>query len=66
MLIAVMKPFTMGTDLFWKYVPEVLLIDDVLTRTDDDYDPESLLCDLIIFKEKFDKNHRYLVSLSLT
>lgn len=62
-LIGVMKSLTMGTELLWKYVPEVLLIDGVLPRTNEGLGLECLLWNLIVFKQDFDENHRYPVNL---
>ena len=62
-LIGVMKSLVITNESFVEYVPEVLLIDEVLTRTNADFDLELLLNQLILFKEEFDENNRYLVCL---
>lgn len=65
MLIGVRRPLSMRNDSFPEDKPEVLLAGDVLVRTNQELDLESLLYDLIVFKEEFDKNERYLVIMCL-
>ena len=52
----------MNNDSFFEYVHEVILIDDVLVRTNEELEIELFLYQMIVFKEEFHKNIRYLVS----
>ena len=52
----------MNNDSFFEYVHEVILIDDVLVRTNEEFEIELFLYQMIVFKEEFHKNIRYLVS----
>ena len=63
MLIGLVKSFTMSNDSSVEYLPEIILIDDVLVRTSEEYELELLLYQLIRFKEEFDENDRYFVRL---
>ncbi len=62
MLIGIMRQISMENNSFLKYQPEVLLSGDVLLRTNEEFDLEILLYQLIIFKQEFDKNEKYLVN----
>ena len=63
MLIGIMRQISMENNSLLKYQPEILLKDDVLVRTNEEFDPEILLYQLIVFKEEFDKNEKYLVNI---
>lgn len=62
-LIGVMRTFTMNNDSLYTYETELLLVEDVLVRTNEEYELELLLYQLILFREEFIKNERYLVSM---
>lgn len=47
---------------FFEYVPELILLNNVLVRTNEEVETELLLYELMKFKEKFDTNHRFIVS----
>ncbi len=66
MLIGVMRRIPMENDSSssLEYEANEILIDDVLVSTDEQLNLETLLCQLIVFKEEFDKNEEYLVSFS--
>jgi hypothetical protein len=66
MLIGIMRQISMGNNSFLKYQPEVLLSGDVLLRTNEEFDLERLLYQLIAFKKEFDKNEQYLVNICQT
>jgi hypothetical protein len=66
MLIGIMRQISMGNNSFLKYQPEVLLMNDVLLRTNEEFDLERLLYQLIAFKKEFDKNEQYLVNIYQT
>ncbi len=61
-----MRQISMGNNSFLKYQPEVLLSGDVLLRTNEEFDLERLLYQLIAFKKEFDKNEQYLVNICQT
>ena len=63
-LIGVMKTFRMDSVSLYTYETELLLVEDVLMQTNEEYELELLLYQLIIFREEFIKNEQYLVSLS--
>ncbi len=63
MLIGIMRQISMENNSFLKYQSEVLLSDDVLLRTNEQLDPEKLVDQLIVFKEEFNKNEKYLVNI---
>jgi len=63
MLIGIVRQVSMENNSFIKYQSEVLLIDDVLVRTNEEFDPEILLYQLIVFKKEFDKNEQYFVNI---
>lgn len=64
-LIGVMRTFTMNNDSLYTYETELLLVEDVLVRTNEEYELELLLYQLILFREEFIKNERYLVSMTI-
>ena len=66
MLIGIMRQISLGQKSFFTYQPEVLLTGDTAVRTNEEFDPEILLSQLITFKQEFDKNERYLVSICHT
>jgi len=63
MLIGIVRQISMENNSFIKYQSELLLINDVLVRTNEEFDPEILLYQFIVFKEEFDKNEKYLVNI---
>ncbi len=63
MLIGIVRQVSMENNSFIKYQSEVLLIHDFLVRTNEEFDPEILLYQLIVFKKEFDKNEQYLVNI---
>lgn len=63
MLIGGMTSSVIYNNQSCEYVPEVLLIDDVLVRTNEILEFESLFYELILFKEESDEYVRYLVSI---
>jgi hypothetical protein len=63
MLIGIVRQFSMENNSFIKYQSEVLLMNDVLLRTNEEFDPEILLYQLIAFKEEFDGNEKYFVNI---
>ena len=66
MLIGAMTSCAMHNNQCCEYVPEILLIDDVLVRTSEILELELLFYQLILFKEEFQKNVRYLVSVDFS
>jgi hypothetical protein len=63
MLIGVRRKISMTGNSLLKYESEVLLMDDTLVRTNEEFDPEILLYQLIVFKEEFVKNEKYFVNI---
>jgi hypothetical protein len=63
MLIGIVRQISMENNSLIKYQSEILLMNDVLVLTNEEFDPEILLYQLIIFKQEFDKNERYLVNI---
>ena len=64
MLIGITGQFSLENEFFFKYQPEVLLMDDVLMRTNVEFELEILFYQLIVFRQEFQKNEKYLVSIS--
>jgi len=67
MLIGILRLPSNENGSFLKplYEPNILLLGDVLVRTNERLDLESLLYQLIVFKEQFNKNEQYLVGFIL-
>ena len=65
-LIGLMISFRVDSDSPSEHVPEILLIDDGLVRTSEILELELLFYQLIQFKEEFNKNFRYLVSVDFS
>ncbi len=63
MLIGIVRQISMENNSLIKYQSEVLLMNDFLVRTNEEFDPEILLYQLIVFKQEFDKNEKYLVNI---
>ena len=61
MLIGIKREFSLENNFLAKYEIEELLQDGISVRTDEEVDFEILLYQLIVFKEEFDRNERYLV-----
>ncbi len=66
MLIGIGRQISLGQKSFFTYQPEVLLTGDTAVRTNEEFDPEILLSQLITFKQEFDKNEKYFVSIRRT
>ncbi len=64
MLIGVMRGILITYDSFSpsQYIPEILLLENVLVCNDEELNLEALFYQLIVFKQEFDKNEKYLVS----
>jgi hypothetical protein len=66
MLIGIGRQISLGQKSFFKYQSEVLLVNDVLVRTNEKFDPDIFWGQLITFNKEFEKNERYLVSICHT